>query len=104
MREGDIDPPDLNPIDQLDVNVSVGHNDCQPLHGPVSDPNLRSLDLLTMQFSPLRRTEADNKIHKCLRVKRCLHPLPPSQNPPHPKGKKTSRKILPVPLILIQGH
>ncbi|KAI9539037.1 hypothetical protein NQZ68_009114 [Dissostichus eleginoides] len=102
MREGDIDPPDLNPIDQLDVNVSVGHNDCQPLHGPVSDPNLRSLDLLTMQ---VRRTEADNKFHKCLRVKRCLQPLPPSQNPPHPKGKKTSiRKIVPVPFILIQGH
>ncbi|KAI4819527.1 hypothetical protein KUCAC02_004772, partial [Chaenocephalus aceratus] len=32
-----------------------------------------------------RRTEADNKFHKRLRVKRCLHPLPPSQNPPHSK-------------------
>ncbi|XP_033977957.1 uncharacterized protein LOC117475740 isoform X9 [Trematomus bernacchii] len=54
-------------------------------------------------LSPCRRTQADNKIDKCLRVKRCLHPLPPSQNPPHPKGKKTSfRNILPVPLILIQ--
>ncbi|XP_033977952.1 uncharacterized protein LOC117475740 isoform X4 [Trematomus bernacchii] len=40
MREGDIDPTDLNPIDQFDVNVSVGHDDCQPLHGLVSYPNL----------------------------------------------------------------
>ncbi|KAK1904326.1 hypothetical protein KUDE01_011508 [Dissostichus eleginoides] len=35
-------------------DVSVGH-DCQPLHGPVSDPNLRSLDLLTMQTDRSRQ-------------------------------------------------
>ncbi|KAK5925183.1 hypothetical protein CgunFtcFv8_017728 [Champsocephalus gunnari] len=57
----------------------------------------------TLTLSQCRRTEADNKFHKRLRVKGCLHPLPPSQNPPRSKGKKTSIwKIITVPLILIQ--
>ncbi|XP_033977961.1 uncharacterized protein LOC117475741 isoform X3 [Trematomus bernacchii] len=55
MREGDIDPTDLNPIDQFDVNVSVGHDDCQPLHGLVSYPNLT--DRSTQQDPQVPETE-----------------------------------------------
>ncbi|XP_033977956.1 uncharacterized protein LOC117475740 isoform X8 [Trematomus bernacchii] len=36
---------------------SVGHNDCQPLLGPVSDPNPKSLDPLTMQTDRSRQQD-----------------------------------------------